>query len=116
GLEAALETISGRRPDRAQRSAARRLFASALDAPGGLKGQTIHAFCTRLLHQLAFEANVAARFTVPCGRAADELLDRATMGVLLDAAKSPGTPLARALATAIASAADTTFRDVVREL
>src|SRR5262249_38261800 len=33
-----------------------------------------------------------------------------------DAAKQPGTPLAGALATAIASAADTTFRDVVREL
>jgi len=100
----------------AQRARARRLFASALDAPGGLKVQTIHAFCTRLLHQFPFEANVAARFTVLDERAADELLDRATMGVLLDAAKTPGTPLARALATAIASAADTTFRDVVREL
>ena len=100
----------------AQRARARRLFASALDTPGGLKVQTIHAFCTRLLHQFPFEANVAARFTVLDERAADELLDRATMGVLLDAAKSPGTPLAQALATAIASAADTTFRDVVREL
>jgi ATP-dependent helicase/nuclease subunit A len=100
----------------AQRARARRLFASALDAPGGLKVQTIHAFCTRLLHQFPFEANVAARFTVLDERAENELSDRATMGVLLDAAKQPGTPLAGALATAIASAADTTFRDVVREL
>jgi len=100
----------------AQRARARRLFASAFDTPGGLKVQTIHAFCTRLLHQFPFEANVAARFTVLDERATNELLDRATMGVLLDAAKQPGTPLAGALATAIASAADTTFRDVVREL
>src|SRR6202011_4831487 len=39
-----------------ERARARRLFASALDAPGGLKVQTIHAFCTRLLHQFPFEA------------------------------------------------------------
>src|SRR5215467_16082696 len=99
-----------------QRARARRLFASALDTPGGLKVQTIHAFCTRLLHQFPFEANVAARFTVLDERATNELLDRATMAVLLDAATQPGTLLAGALATAIASAADTTFRDVVREL
>ena len=53
-----------RKPDAAQRARARRLFASALETPGGLKVQTIHAFCTRLLHQFPFEANVAARFTV----------------------------------------------------
>ena len=36
----------------------------ALETPGGLKVQTIHAFCTRLLHQFPFEADVAARFEV----------------------------------------------------
>ena len=46
------------------RALARRLFARALDTPGGLKVQTIHAFCTQLLHQFPFEANVAARFGV----------------------------------------------------
>ena len=52
-------------PDRRRaRALARRLFALALETPGGLKVQTIHAFCTRLLHQFPFEANVAARFEV----------------------------------------------------
>ena len=51
-------------PDPARRARARRLFAPALETPGGLKVQTIHAFCTRLLHQFPFEANVAARFEV----------------------------------------------------
>jgi ATP-dependent helicase/nuclease subunit A len=115
-LDRAMRAIGETAIGPAQRARARRLFASALDTPGGLKVQTIHAFCTRLLHQFPFEANVAARFTVLDERATNELLDRATMGVLLDAAKQPGTPLAGALATAIASAADTTFRDVVREL
>ncbi len=100
----------------ARRARARRLFAAALDTPGGLKVQTIHAFCTRLLHQFPFEANVPASFSVLDERAQDELLDRATMGVLLEAARTPGTALAGALSTAIASAADRTFRDLVREL
>src|SRR5262249_10427460 len=94
----------------ARRARARRLFACALDTPGGLKVQTIHAFCTRLLHQFPFEANVPSRFTVLDERAESELIDRATFAVLLDAARAHGTPLANALATAIASAADVTFR------
>ena len=56
--------IEGRRPDAQRRARARRLFAQALETPGGLKVQTIHAFCTRLLHQFPFEADVAARFEV----------------------------------------------------
>src|SRR5215467_7584230 len=115
-LDREMRAIGETRVGPAQRARARRLFASALDTPGGLKVQTIHAFCTRLLHQFPFEANVAARFTVLDERAESELLDRATMGVLLDAARSPGTPLADALATAIASAADFTLREVMREL
>ena len=43
---------------------ARRLFARTVETPGGLKIQTIHAFCERLLHAFPFEANVAARFAV----------------------------------------------------
>src|SRR5689334_11702801 len=35
--------------DRGLRARARRLFAQALETPGGLKVQTIHGFCTRVL-------------------------------------------------------------------
>src|SRR5215471_18995187 len=47
---AAIKRISDIQPDAARRTLARRLFAMALETPGGLKVQTIHAFCTRLLH------------------------------------------------------------------
>ena len=63
-LDAAIGAPPGRVPDARRRALARRLFAGALETPGGLKVQTIHAFCTRLLHQFPFEANVAARFSV----------------------------------------------------
>ncbi|GMG82915.1 double-strand break repair helicase AddA [Paralimibaculum aggregatum] len=43
---------------------ARRLFAAALETPGGLKIQTIHAFCTQLLQRFPLEAGVSQRFTV----------------------------------------------------
>ena len=48
-------------------SQARKLFARVLETPGGLKIQTIHAFCERVLHMFPFEANVPAAF-----RALDE--------------------------------------------
>ena len=44
------------------RRRARQLFALALDTPGGLKIQTIHAFCESLLHQFPLEANVPGHF------------------------------------------------------
>ncbi len=61
-LDRAIRRISNIAPSadvRARRGGCSRL---ALETPGGLKVQTIHAFCTRLLHQFPFEANVAARF------------------------------------------------------
>src|ERR1700733_16299668 len=61
-LDKAIHEGSGMPGDARRRLVARRLFARALETPGGLKVQTIHAFCTQLLHQFPFEANVAARF------------------------------------------------------
>ena len=112
-LDRQIALSTGAKADAAQRARARRLFASALETPGGLKVQTIHAFCTRLLHQFPFEANVAARFTVLDEAATAQLLDRLTLDVLLDAAAKPDSALGRALAAAIVVAADQTFKEVI---
>ncbi len=114
-LDEEIRKIEGHRPDAARRTRARRLFAQALDTPGGLKVQTIHAFCTRLLHQFPFEADVAARFEVLEERTRSELIDRLRMGVLLEAAAKPDSDLGRALATAITVAADQTFAEAIDE-
>jgi ATP-dependent helicase/nuclease subunit A len=45
-------------------SKARALFAKALETPGGLKIQTIHAFCEKLLRRFPLEAGVSPGFTV----------------------------------------------------
>ncbi len=114
-LAAAIRRISDVEPEPARCVLGRRLFATALETPGGLKVQTIHAFCARLLHQFPFEANVAARFEVLDEAAEAQLLGDIGLGVLLDAARAPEERLGRALATAIAEAADQTFKDVVGE-
>jgi len=114
-LDAAIRDAGiAHRPERL-RKAARELFASALETPGGLKVQTIHALCTRLLQQFPFEANVPARFTVLDERDQNEMMERASLAVMLDASRAPDSAIGRALLAAMANAADVTFKEVVRE-
>src|SRR5277367_538140 len=113
-LDDAIRERSSLVPDARRRALARRLFARALETPGGLKVQTIHAFCTQLLHQFPFEANVAARFSVLDETQQTQLLEQLTLHVLLDGARDPQSPLGRALTVAMTAAADQTFRDVIR--
>ncbi len=55
-------------------STARRLFAQALETPGGLKIQTIHAFCERILHIFPIEAGISPQFEVIDERTSQEML------------------------------------------
>src|SRR5215469_13176801 len=114
-LDAAIRDVGIAHPSRQLRSAARKLFASALETPGGLKVQTIHALCTRLLQQFPFEANVPARFAALDERDQTEMMEHANLKVFLEAARKPESPTGRALTIAMANAADATFKDVVRE-
>jgi ATP-dependent helicase/nuclease subunit A len=114
-LDAAIREVGIPASNAGLRNAARKLFASALETPGGLKVQTIHALCTRLLQQFPFEANVPARFAVLDERDQAEMMERGNLGVLLQASRDPDSAMGRALRTAMASAADVTFKEVVRE-
>ncbi|HBY27423.1 MAG TPA: double-strand break repair helicase AddA, partial [Bradyrhizobium sp.] len=115
GLDAAIREAGIAHPSASLRREARKLFACALETPGGLKVQTIHALCTRLLQQFPFEANVPARFAVLDDRDQNEMMERANLAVFLEASRIPDSPIGRALRTAMANAADVTFKEVVRE-
>lgn len=52
---------------------ARRLFARAIETPGGLKVQTIHAFCAGVLRRFPLEAGVPVGFTELDDRTAAQL-------------------------------------------
>ena len=54
---------------------ARTLFARAIEAPGGLKIQTIHSFCSSILRRFPLEAGVSPLFTEMEERAADLLCE-----------------------------------------
>jgi len=96
------------------RMRARQLFALALETPGGLKVQTIHAFCAQLLHLFPFEANVPARFEVLDEITETQMLNKLSFDVLFEAALAPATPLGRALSKAVLAAADQTFQEMIR--
>jgi len=66
--------------------AARCLFASALETPGGLKIQTIHSFCQYVLNRFPLEAGVTPHFQVLDERSSAELMAEARTRVLERAA------------------------------
>ena len=106
-------------PTAADLQLARRLFARAVETPGGLKIQTIHAFCERLLHLFPFEANVPARFNVLDDAGSAELMERAKAATLAAAAADEGA-LGRDLRfiageTSAGEAGASTFDALLRE-
>jgi ATP-dependent helicase/nuclease subunit A len=114
-LDDAIGKVSPLAPTPAFRTRARRLFAEALETPGGLKVQTIHAFCDRVLHQFPVEAGVQAGFAVLDEVQEQALLTRAREAVLIKAANEPDGALGRALAVAVAAASDDNFAQALDE-
>jgi ATP-dependent helicase/nuclease subunit A len=86
----------GERPD--DLASARRLFARALETPGGLKIQTLHAFCEKLLRRFPLEAGVSPSFRVMEDAAAAEVSAGARDALALHAAAHPEGAIAAAYA------------------
>ena len=93
-LDRELDTL-GEHADAKLRKRARQLFARAIETPGGLKIQTIHAFCERVLHLFPFEANVPAKFEVLDDVTAAELIGEALQETLLAALSGKHPELAK---------------------
>ena len=96
-LTSAIVALTGVPPDNAVRALARRLFAQVLDTPGGLKIQTIHAFCESLLGRFPIEAGLAPHFEVMDDRTAAEVLEAARDDILTRAREGADDGLADAL-------------------
>jgi len=61
---------------------ARRLFAGALETPGGLKVLTLHAFCQILLSRFPLEAKIPPAFDVLDDQTAQEMIAQSRQRVL----------------------------------
>ena len=92
-LDLEVAKLAGPRLDATTRDFARKLFARAVETPGGLKIQTIHAFCERILHCFPFEANAPAGFRVLDDLERGELLARARRETLMRAQREDGALL-----------------------
>jgi ATP-dependent helicase/nuclease subunit A len=93
-----LVALTGAMPDEALCRQARRLFARVLDTPGGMRIDTMHAFCQALLRRFPIEAGVAPHFDVMDERSAREALFAAREAVLAAARLGDEVDLAAALA------------------
>ena len=112
-VESALRDLLGARPDDTQKQRARRLFAEVLDTPGGLRIDTIHAFCQSLLRRFPLEARLPPNFQVLDERSASELLDDCRNAVLAEARAQPEGDLARALAAIIERTSEDGFGEIL---
>jgi ATP-dependent helicase/nuclease subunit A len=63
-LSAELKSLTGELPDKNTILMARRLFALALETPGGLKIQTIHGFCEQILRKFPVESGTPTDFKI----------------------------------------------------
>ncbi len=84
-LSAAIFERLGITPDAALLPKARVLFARALETPGGLKVQTIHAFCESLLKRFPLEAGVPPQFELLDASATEVVQARLALRLLHDA-------------------------------
>ncbi len=91
-----LELLTSKKIDEKTLNIARKLFATALETPGGLKVNTIHAFCESVLHRFAFEAKVPLNFTLMEESETNELLKSASEQVLAQALQNKGDNIAAA--------------------
>jgi ATP-dependent helicase/nuclease subunit A len=115
GLRQDLARLLDRSPHAAELQRARRLFAVAIETPGGLKVQTIHAFCERLLQRFPLEAGVPPGFAILDDHERRTLLAEAADEMLAEAlADKPGA-LWASLRTAIAYAVDERLEAVLAQ-
>ena len=108
-----LKDITGDIPTADERRRARSLFAHALDTPGGLRIQTIHAFCESVLHRFPVEAGVPFDFTVLEDHQREAMVLRARETVL--AGGLAGSGEARAVETLFGMMSDFLITEAIDE-
>lgn len=110
-LIAALQEIGASDVGEEQLKSARRLFARALETPGGLKIQTIHSFCQHVLARFPVEADIPARFQVLDERSSNEMMAAARNAVLTRAGSE--SALGEAVAVLATRAPDRRFAEIL---
>jgi ATP-dependent helicase/nuclease subunit A len=91
---------------------ARRLFAGALETPGGLKVLTLHAFCQIVLSRFPIEAGIPPAFDVLDDQSARELV-AASRQRILERAGSGDAKLAAAIAKLVTESSESKLTQIL---
>ena len=108
--------LEGRRPASEKLRRARQLFARALETPGGLKIQTIHAFCEAILHQFPLEANIAGHFELLDEQMEEALFAEARRDLLTGIAAEKDDPLEEAFAEVLERGGESGLQTLLAEI
>ncbi len=112
-LHEEISDLTGETPTQEQLAFARTLFTTAIETPGGLKVQTFHAFCERLLQRFPLEADVSPGFSILDDEQTREVMREAVNRVLSAASDSPESANGEALHELVRYAADERFDDLM---
>lgn len=117
-LAAALRQLNDEAPSEDMLRRARSLFATVLDAPEGVRIQTIHSFCQSLLRRFPLEAGVQPHFEVIDDRTALELMAEARMRLFSRSLKAADGDenLAAAVNLLAGRLAESQFQDLLTQL
>ncbi|WP_309086145.1 double-strand break repair helicase AddA [Chelativorans sp.] len=108
--------LEGRWPGPEKLRRARQLFARALETPGGLKIQTIHAFCEAILHQFPLEANIAGHFELLDEQMEEALFAEARRDLLTSIATEKDGPMAEAFAEVLERGGESGMQALLAEI
>ena len=113
-----LTTLFGRPPETlsppVKLPKARELFAKALETPEGLKVQTIHAFCERILSRFPIEAGILPGFEPLDDVQMAELRAEVETQILREAMEAPDGKLAQALRLLTLERADASLDELFK--
>ncbi|MBI2254531.1 MAG: double-strand break repair helicase AddA [Proteobacteria bacterium] len=115
-LQKQLKDLLGDVPLTDYKAKARGLFAKVLDAPGGMRIETIHAFCQSLLRRFPLEAGIAPHFRLIEEQDAAALLAEAREDMLTAARNGNNADLCAALTHLADRAGEFSSDLVIREL
>ncbi len=115
-LRAKLEDLGAGPDERKNLNAARKLFAQALETPGGLKIQTIHSFCESLLRRFPLEAGLSPHFSQIDDTEAAQMYAEALDRVLARGAEGDDPALTAAVDRVVIEAQEFGIRALVPEI
>lgn len=120
-LEKELEKLYGSLPadDKSLnllKAKARRLFATLLETPGGIKIQTFHSFCEEILKRFPLEADISPYFDIMDARTSLEAITDVKNKLIAEAGNFPESPFGKAMAFITDNISEYAFPEVINAI